>query len=81
MIELPANMTRSTKVLLVMDVVESVRVMEQDQDGVVRRWPQLAEQAEQQVLPLHDGRIVAMQHSLLDEKSAARRFWQGCYWR
>ena len=58
MIEVPPAMTRSTKVLLVMDVVESVRIMEQDQDGFVRRWQQLVEHAEQQVLPLHGGRIV-----------------------
>ncbi|MDI1239415.1 MAG: adenylate/guanylate cyclase domain-containing protein [Polaromonas sp.] len=58
MIELPANLTRSTKVLLVMDVVESVRIMEQDQDGFVRRWQQLVEEAEQNVLPRHGGRIV-----------------------
>ncbi|MEO8022600.1 adenylate/guanylate cyclase domain-containing protein [Polaromonas sp.] len=58
MIELPAAMTRNTKVLLVMDVVESVRIMEQDQDGFVRRWQQLVEEAEQNVLPLHGGRIV-----------------------
>ncbi|MDP3826754.1 MAG: adenylate/guanylate cyclase domain-containing protein, partial [Polaromonas sp.] len=41
-----------------MDVVESVRIMEQDQDGFVRRWQQLVEEAEQHVLPLHGGRIV-----------------------
>lgn len=58
MIELPAAMPRSTKVLLVMDVVESVRIMEQDQDGFVRRWQQLVEEAEQNVLPRHGGRIV-----------------------
>jgi len=58
LIELPAAMPRSTKVLLVMDVVESVRIMEQDQDGFVRRWQQLVEEAEQNVLPLHGGRIV-----------------------
>jgi adenylate cyclase len=56
--ELPARMNRSTKVLLVMDVVESVRIMEQDQDDFVRRWQQLVQQAERQILPLHDGRIV-----------------------
>ncbi|MDO8768160.1 MAG: adenylate/guanylate cyclase domain-containing protein, partial [Burkholderiaceae bacterium] len=50
--------TRNTKVLLVMDVVESVRIMEQDQDGFVRRWQQLVEEAEQNVLPLHGGRLV-----------------------
>lgn len=58
MIELPPALTRNTKVLLVMDVVESVRIMEQDQDGFVRRWQRLVEHAEQQVLPLHGGRIV-----------------------
>lgn len=58
MIELPASMARNTKVLLVMDVVESVRIMEQDQDGFVRRWQQLVEEAEQNVLPLHGGRLV-----------------------
>jgi len=56
--ELPTHMGRSTKVLLVMDVVESVRIMEQDQDGFVQRWQQLVQQAEQQILPLHGGRIV-----------------------
>jgi adenylate cyclase len=56
--ELPTHMGRSTKVLLVMDVVESVRIMEQDQDDFVRRWQQLVQQAEQQILPLHGGRIV-----------------------
>lgn len=58
MIELPADLTRSTKVLLVMEVVESVRIMEQDQDDFVRRWQQLVEEVEQRVLPLHSGRIV-----------------------
>jgi adenylate cyclase len=58
LIELPSHMNRSTKVLLVMDVVESVRIMEQDQDDFVRRWQLLVQQAEQQILPLHGGRIV-----------------------
>src|SRR2546428_5265252 len=58
LIELPDTMNRSTKVLLVMDVVESVRLMELDQDGFVQRWQQLVLQAEQHILPLHGGRIV-----------------------
>lgn len=75
MIELPAAMTRSTKVLLVMDVVESVRIMEQDQDGFVRRWQQLVEHAEQHVLPLHGGRIVkSLGDGLMLEFASA----QGC---
>ncbi|MEP6771972.1 MAG: tetratricopeptide repeat protein [Polaromonas sp.] len=51
-------MHRNTKVLMVMDVVESVRIMEHDQDDFVRRWQQLVQHAEQQVLSLHGGRIV-----------------------
>lgn len=58
LIELPPFMHRSTKVLLVMDVVESVRLMEQDEHDFVQRWQQLVQQAEQQILPLHGGRIV-----------------------
>lgn len=74
MIELPATLTRSTKVLLVMDVVESVRIMEQDQDGFVRRWQQLVEHAEQ-ILPLHSGRIVkSLGDGLMLEFASA----QGC---
>jgi class 3 adenylate cyclase len=57
LIELPAHMNRSTKVLLVMDVVESVRLMEQDEEDFVRRWQQLVQHAER-ILPLHGGRIV-----------------------
>lgn len=49
---------RHTKVLLVMDVVESVRLMEQDEDGFVRRWHDFVQQAEQRLLPLHGGRLV-----------------------
>lgn len=49
---------RHTKVLMVMDVVESVRLMEQGEDDFVARWQQLVGQAEQQLLPLHGGRLV-----------------------
>lgn len=74
-IELPAHMNRSTKVLLVMDVVESVRIMEQDQDDFVRRWQQLVQQAEQHILPLHGGRIVkSLGDGLMLEFASA----QGC---
>ncbi|MES2945891.1 MAG: hypothetical protein V4772_23740, partial [Pseudomonadota bacterium] len=58
LIELAQAMNRSTKVLLVMDVVESVRLMELDADDFVLRWQQLVQQAEQEILPLHGGRIV-----------------------
>lgn len=75
MIELPANLTRNTKVLLVMDVVESVRIMEQDQDGFIRRWQELVEEAEHRVLPQHGGRIVkSLGDGLMLEFASA----QGC---
>jgi TolB-like protein len=55
----PSNpILRTTKVLLVMDVVESVRLMDQDEDGFVKRWQTLVQHTEQSVLPLHGGRIV-----------------------
>lgn len=46
-----------TKALLVLDVVESVRLMEQDQEDFVSRWQQLVRQTEQ-ILSVYAGRIV-----------------------
>lgn len=51
-----ASWTRRT--VLVVDVVESVRSMEQDQVGFVSRWLDLADQVKNQVLPQHGGRLV-----------------------
>jgi adenylate cyclase len=56
--DLPLPLLRDSKVLLVMDVVESVRLMEQDEDGFVRRWQRLVAHTEQSLLPLHGGRLV-----------------------
>ncbi|WP_235965170.1 adenylate/guanylate cyclase domain-containing protein [Caenimonas soli] len=52
------TMPRHTKVLMVMDVVESVRLMEQDEDDFIRRWQDLVTQAEHRLLPLGGGRLV-----------------------
>jgi adenylate cyclase len=57
LIELNQTLNRGTKVLLVMDVVESVRLMEADEDGFVQRWQQLRERTKQ-LLQEHDGRMV-----------------------
>ena len=74
LIESLAHTNRSTKVLLVMDVVESVRLMEQDENDFVRRWQQLVQHAEQ-ILPLHGGRIVkSLGDGLMLEFASA----QGC---
>ena len=52
------GLNRNTKLLLVINVVKSVRLMELDADDFVVRWQKLVQQAEQQILPLHGGRIV-----------------------
>ena len=47
-----------TKVLLVLDVVESVRLMEEDESGVVERWQQFVGHVVREVLPQYTGRMV-----------------------
>ncbi len=47
-----------TKVLLVMDVVESVRLMDEDEEGTVQRWQGFVGHVLHQVLPRHGGRMV-----------------------
>lgn len=50
--------TLRTKVLLVLDVVESVRLMEQDEQDVVARWQHFVGHVVRDVLPAHAGRMV-----------------------
>jgi TolB-like protein/class 3 adenylate cyclase len=56
--DLNSPFERQTKILMVMDVVESVRLMEQDENDFVSRWQLLVGQAEQRLLALHGGRLV-----------------------
>lgn len=49
---------RSQKVVLVMDLVESVRLMSADEAGTIARWRQFVGQASVDVLPRHHGRLV-----------------------
>lgn len=44
--------------ILVVDVVESVRLMQEDEQGTVRRWRAYADQVATQVVPAHGGRLV-----------------------
>ena len=53
-VELP----RSKKVVLMIDLVESVRLMAVDESGTVSRWHQFASNAQSVVLPQHQGRMV-----------------------
>ncbi|TFY98260.1 adenylate/guanylate cyclase domain-containing protein [Ramlibacter humi] len=49
---------RRTRVIVLLDVVESVRLMEGDEPGFIRRWQQFMRQARDQVLPPRGGRIL-----------------------
>jgi len=44
--------------ILVVDVVESVRLMQEDEQGTVRRWRAYADQVATKVVPAHGGRLV-----------------------
>jgi adenylate cyclase len=57
LIDVTYTLSRSRKVLLVLDVVESVRLMEVDESGFIQRWQQLRERTKQ-LLQQHDGRMV-----------------------
>jgi adenylate cyclase len=46
------------RTLLFVDVVESVRLMEENENDAVRRWRQLVGVVEKTVLPPHQGRLV-----------------------
>jgi adenylate cyclase len=47
-----------TKVLLVLDVVESVRLMDEDESNAVARWQRFVGHVVREVLPRHAGRLV-----------------------
>jgi adenylate cyclase len=49
---------RQRRALLVVDVVESVRLMEHDEDGTVRRWLRFVAFVRDELLPLFNGRLV-----------------------
>jgi class 3 adenylate cyclase/TolB-like protein len=46
------------RTLLFVDMVESVRLMEENENDVVRRWRQLVGVVEKEILPPHRGRLV-----------------------
>ena len=56
--DLSFALPRHTKVLMVVDVVESVRLMEQDESGFVHRWHRFVQQTVERLLPAYCGRLV-----------------------
>jgi adenylate cyclase len=55
---MPFVLPISQKVVLVIDVVESVRLMAVDEAGAVARWHGFASQAQAHTIPTHQGRLV-----------------------
>ena len=54
----PAHVTRT---VLMVDIKDSVRLMEEDEIDTVQRWLRLVKHVENAVLPLHGGRLVKSQ--------------------
>ena len=46
------------RTVLVVDVVESVRLIEENEDDAIRRWRQLVDYVAHELLPAHGGRLV-----------------------
>jgi adenylate cyclase len=55
---MPAALRRSRKVVMVIDLVESVRLMEIDEAAVVAEWRDFVRECTQQIIPAHRGRLV-----------------------
>ncbi len=56
--ETPFHFPHFTKVITVLDVVESVRLMEQDEHDFIQRWHYFVEYAREHVLPQNGGRML-----------------------
>jgi adenylate cyclase len=66
--------TGTQNTLLVVDVVESVRIMEAHEDAAVRRWQALVSQVASEVLPRFNGRLLkSIGDGLMLEFSAPRQ--------
>ncbi len=55
---LETGTTRVVRTVLVVDVVESVRLMQEDEAGTVQRWRAFVDHVVHQLLPGHEGRLV-----------------------
>lgn len=51
------DFVRLTGVILMLDVVESVRLMESDERGYIRRWQRYVREIREEILPIFAGRI------------------------
>lgn len=55
---LPLRLPRSERVVLVLDLVDSVRLMQADEAGVIARWLQFVHHAVDEPIATHHGRLV-----------------------
>lgn len=56
-----AHSARVVRTVLMVDIVESVRLMEEDENDTVQRWLRLVQRVDDAVLPAHGGRLVKSQ--------------------
>jgi len=54
----PRDLRRSRRVILVADVVESVRLIDEDEQGIVTRWLGFLDYVQDSLLAAHGGRLV-----------------------
>ena len=52
------ELTRARRAIVVVDVVESVRLMQEDEAGFIERWRRFVHEVRNEVLPKHGGRMV-----------------------
>lgn len=52
------ELQRARRAIVVVDVVESVRLMQEDESGFIDRWRRFVNQVRTEVLPAHGGRMV-----------------------
>jgi len=52
------ELRRVVRAILVVDVVESVRLMQEDEAGAVRSWRAYADEVAERIVPAHGGRLV-----------------------
>ncbi|MED5620706.1 adenylate/guanylate cyclase domain-containing protein [Ideonella sp. BN130291] len=74
------QLRRARRAIVVVDVVESVRLMQQHEDDVIDRWRRFVNEVRTEVLPVHGGRLVkSLGDGMLLEFAEARRAVQaGC---
>ena len=52
------TLARSTRAVLFIDVVDSVRLIARDESGTIQRWLDLVDTIERSILPIHKGDLV-----------------------